>query len=159
MGNIYSMSGTVVLERHVAPKFYVMFAAPLSGTKDLPFADILLSMTAVVTAELYKVDEDSGLGFVDVQFDQYDLRERRVVASELTLPIQTARGKFKNLLPFLTIDKPVYLHVKLQLETPEDRAYGFPLNISFTRIPFVDTILVHVILPRGVDTGSLLEVN
>ena len=43
-----------------------MFAVPLTGTKDLPFADILLSMTAVVTAELYKVDEESGLGFVDV---------------------------------------------------------------------------------------------
>jgi hypothetical protein len=98
-----------------------MFAVPLTGTKDLPFADILLSMTAVVTAELYKVDGESGLGFVDVQFDQYDLRERRVVVSELTLPVQTARGKFKNLLPFLTVDKPVDLHVKLQLETPEDR--------------------------------------
>jgi flagellar motor switch protein FliM len=98
-----------------------MFATPLLGTKDLPFADILLSMTAVVTAELYKVDEDSGLGFMDVQFDQYDLRERRVVVSELTLPIQTARGKFKNLLPFLTVEKLVELHVKLQLETPEDR--------------------------------------
>jgi hypothetical protein len=98
-----------------------MFAAPLSGTKELPFADILLSMTAVVTAELYRVDEDSGLGFVDVQFDQYDLRERRVVMSELTLPIQTARGRFKNLLPFLTVDNLVDLHVKLQQETPEDR--------------------------------------
>jgi hypothetical protein len=41
--------------------------------------------------------------------------------SELTLPVQTARGKFKNLVPFLTVDKPVDLHVKLQLETPEDR--------------------------------------
>jgi hypothetical protein len=98
-----------------------MFAAPLPGTKELPFVDILLSMTAIVTTELYKVDEESGLGFVDVRFDQYDLRERRAVASELTLPVQTARGKFKNLLPFLTIDKPVDLHVKLQLETPEDR--------------------------------------
>jgi hypothetical protein len=92
-----------------------MFAAPLPGTKELPFADILLSMTAIVTIELYKVDKESSLGFVDVQFDQYDLREWRAVISELTLPIQMARGKFKNLLPFLTIDKPVDLHVKLQL--------------------------------------------
>jgi hypothetical protein len=98
-----------------------MFAVPLTGTKDLPFADILLSMSAVVAAELYKVDEESGLGFVDVRFDQYDLREQCNVVSELTLPVQTARGKFKNLLPFLTVDKLVDLHVKLQLETPEDR--------------------------------------
>jgi hypothetical protein len=56
-----------------------VFAVPLSGAKDLPFADILLSMTAAVTAEVYKVDDDTGLGFFDVQFDQYDLREDRVV--------------------------------------------------------------------------------
>ena len=46
-----------------------MFAAPLLGTKELPFVDILLSMTAIVTIELYKVDEESGLGFVDIRFD------------------------------------------------------------------------------------------
>ena len=98
--------------------FYIIFAAPLLGTKELPFAYILLSMTAIVTAEFYKVDEDSGLGFVDVQFDQYDLRERRIVVSEL---IYLSRWLEVNLLPLLTVDKPVDLHVKPQMETPEDR--------------------------------------
>jgi hypothetical protein len=64
-----------------------VFAAPLPGTKELPFADILLYMTAIVTTELYKIDKESGLGFVDVQFDQYDLREQRAIVLELTLPV------------------------------------------------------------------------
>jgi hypothetical protein len=41
-------------------------------------------MTAVVTAGPKKVDEDSGPDFVDVKFDQHDLREQQVVVPELT---------------------------------------------------------------------------